>query len=93
VECTAEAAVLPTTGQRFSLNALQSEAGDSNALLVALRQLIDRRQATVRSGELEYHPQIRFQVHPDGLRAYYLAYPALESLRVPMTREFLEKTP
>ena len=33
---------------------------------------------------------IRFRVRPDGLRAYYLAYPVLEALRVPMTRENLE---
>jgi hypothetical protein len=33
---------------------------------------------------------IRFRVRPDGLRSYYLAYPALEALHVPMSRENLE---
>ena len=33
---------------------------------------------------------IRFRVWPDGLRSYYLAYPALEALQVPMTRENLD---
>ena len=64
------------------------EPADKNPLLLALRSMIDRRQATVRSGEMPYRPQIRFQVYPDGFRAYYLAYPALELLQVPMTRDF-----
>ena len=53
-------------------------------------QGIARHQASVRPGEPPYRPQIRFRVRPDGLRSYYLAYPALESLRVPMSRENVE---
>ena len=49
--------------------------------------MIARRQATVRPGEPPYRPMIRFRVLPDGLRTYHLAYPALEALHVPMTRE------
>ena len=30
---------------------------------------------------------IRFRVHADALRTYYLAYPTLEALEIPMTRE------
>jgi hypothetical protein len=59
-------------------------------LAKAVQQLIDRRQATVRPGDPPYRPMIRFRVRPDGLRAYYMAYPALEGLHVPMTRENLE---
>jgi hypothetical protein len=52
--------------------------------------MIVRRQSTVRPGEPPYRPMIRFRVRPDGLRSYYLAYPALEALHVPMSRENLE---
>jgi hypothetical protein len=52
--------------------------------------MIERRQATVRTGESPYRPQIRFMVFPDGFRAYYLAYPALETLGLTMTRELRE---
>ena len=34
---------------------------------------------------------LRFQVYPGGLRTYYRVYPLLESLRVPMTRENIER--
>ena len=53
--------------------------------------LVDRRQASVRPGEPPYRPLLRFQVHPDGLRGYYFAYPLLERLRIPMSRENLDK--
>jgi hypothetical protein len=55
-----------------------------------VQKIIARRQATIRQGEMPFRPIIRFRVHPDGLRAYYLAYPALESLGVPMSRENLQ---
>jgi hypothetical protein len=63
------------------------QGGAASPLLAALREMIDRRQATVRPGEPPYRPHIRFKVWPEGLRTYYLAYPALEVLQVPMTRE------
>jgi hypothetical protein len=66
----------------------QGTRGD-NLLLQAVKQMIDRRQAMVRAGEPPYRPIVRFQVRPDGLQAYYLAFPALESLQVPMMRENL----
>jgi hypothetical protein len=52
--------------------------------------MIVRRQATVRPGEPPYRPYIRFQIRPDGLRSYYLAYPVLENLGIPMARQDLE---
>jgi hypothetical protein len=52
--------------------------------------MIERRQATVPEGDVPYRPLIRFRVHPDGVRAYYLAYPVLEALNVPLSRENLE---
>jgi hypothetical protein len=68
----------------------QGEPG-TDQLRRAVHQLIARRQATVRPGESPYRPLIRFLVRPDGLRTYHLAFPALESLRVPMARINLEQ--
>jgi hypothetical protein len=87
VECKADALVLSPSGLRFSPDSLVGQARDKNPLLTAVHQLIERRQATVRPGDPPYRPLIRFQVRPEGLRAYYLAYPALEALQVPMGRE------
>jgi hypothetical protein len=91
LECTAGGLVLTLTGQRFPLAALARREGDNNPLKLAVQQLIARRQMSVRPGEPPYRPQIRFRVWPDGLRAYHLAYPALEALHVPMSRENVER--
>jgi hypothetical protein len=56
-------------------------------LVQTVTNLIARRQATVRPGEPPYRPLICFQVTAEGLRTYYHAYPLLEHLNVPMTRE------
>jgi hypothetical protein len=90
VECTAEAVVLYPSGQRIDPAELSRGTNGKNALFEAVRQMIVRRQSTVRPGEPPYRPMIRFRVRPDGLRSYYLAYPALEALHVPMSRENLE---
>ena len=55
------------------------------AVLNASGYVTARRQATVRPGDPLYRPQIRFLVRPNGLRTYYLAYPLLESLQVPLS--------
>ena len=60
------------------------------ALTQTVTNLIARRQASVRPGEPPYRPTIRFQVSGGGLPSFYRAYPLLESLRVPMTRENVE---
>ncbi|HXG09168.1 MAG TPA: hypothetical protein VNK04_05205 [Gemmataceae bacterium] len=86
VECTAGAVVLHPTRLRIPTTAL-TPRGDANPLVQAVRQMITRRQASVRPGETPYRPQVRFLVRPDGLRAFHLAYPALEALRLPMTRQ------
>ena len=93
VECTADAIALPTTGRRFALSELQGQPSNDNPLLRLVKGMIDRKQASVRAGEGDWHPQIRFIVRPDGFRSYYLAYPALEALRLPMVREVTEKEP
>src|SRR5262249_44252977 len=89
IDCQAEAVVLLPTGAKVTTASLTPRS-DKNPLQDAVERLIARRQATVRPGEPPYRPQIRFLVHPDGLRTYYLAYPALEGMRLPMTRENVE---
>ena len=86
VECTADGVLVQATGLRLSTASLATPEGDS-AFQQAVRQLIERRQASVRPGEVPYRPQIRFLVRPDGLRSYFTAYPILQSLQIPMTRE------
>jgi hypothetical protein len=90
VECTAAAVTVPATGDEHSASALQAPAQGEHPLVMAIRQLIARRQATVRPGEPPYRPTIRFRIHPDGLRTYYFAYPLLEDLRLLMVRENLD---
>jgi hypothetical protein len=87
VECGAEGVVLQPTGQRFPTAALQPTPGQEQLLVTAVRQLIVKRQATVRPGEAPFRPLLRFRVSPQGLQAYYLAYPLLDALRLPMSRE------
>ncbi len=89
VECHADAVVLKPWGYRFAVGGASGSRGE-HPLVQKVRQLIERRQASVRPGEPPYRPLLRFQVRPDGLRAYYFAYPLLEPLRVPMSRESLE---
>lgn len=90
IECTADAVVLPSFGQRIALSEFSKAENTRNRLLETVQRLIVRRQATVRPGEPPYRPLIRFRVRPDGLRSYYLAYPTLEPLHVPMSRENLD---
>jgi hypothetical protein len=58
-----------------------------DALLQAIKSLIDRRQASVQPGEPAYRPMIRLRVYPDGRNMLYRAYPLLERANVPMMRE------
>jgi hypothetical protein len=93
VECQADAVVLRPTSRRIPLASLEAGGPDEPGLVAAVRKLIDDRQALVRPGEAPYRPVIRFLVHPEGLRVYYLAYPLLEGLRLPMLRENVEPPP
>jgi hypothetical protein len=91
VECRADAVVLRNAGQKFAASSLTAAA--DNPLLQSLRQTITRRQATVRSGEPPYRPQVRFLIYPDGLRTYYLALSAVDPLGVTVTRQNVEADP
>jgi hypothetical protein len=90
IECRANAVVVLPAGQAIVSSTLAPGASDSNLLRDLVGGMIARRQATVRPGEPPYRPLIRFRVRPDGLRSYYLAYPALETLGVPMSRESID---
>jgi hypothetical protein len=91
IECDQDGIVVKHGNQKFSLEALgvSAKAGE-HPLAQTIRLLIARRQATLRPGEPRYRPQVRFFVRPDGMRGYYLAYPLLSDLNVPMTRENLK---
>lgn len=89
VECKADEVVLYPGGARFATSLVGNEDGPQ-ALAKALQQMIARRQAGLRPGEAPYRPQVRFLVRPDGLRSFFLAYPAVEPLKVPMTRQDLQ---
>jgi hypothetical protein len=93
IECRADALVLHPSGQRIATAELSRGDKSNNLLLEMVQRIIVRRQATVRPGEPPYRPMIRFRVRPEGLRSYYLAYPALEALHVPMSRENLDPEP
>jgi hypothetical protein len=86
----ADALILRPSGQRIGTDELSNGSRAHNVLLEVVQRMIARRQATVRPGEPPYRPMIRFRVWPDGLRSYYVAYPALEALQVPMSRENLD---
>ncbi len=87
LECTADAVIVHPGGHAFDTAALPGRADPYQDLVQTIQQLIARRQASVQPGEPPYRPLLRFQIHSDGLRSYYRAYPLLEGLRLPMTRE------
>jgi hypothetical protein len=87
IECRADGVMLLPARQQILTAEFSQSANMSNPLRDAIEQMIARRQASLRAGEPPYRPMIRFRVWPDGMRAYYGAYPALEPLGLPMTRE------
>jgi len=89
VECRADGVVIYPARQLVPLSALQNDA-TGNPLLLTLQQMIDRRQASVRPGDLPYRPQVRFLVRPEHERTYHLAYPTLDRLPAAKTRQTLE---
>ena len=88
VECKPEGVVVYPTRTLVPLSALNRPAG-SNPLPQTIQQLIDRKQATVRRGEMPYRPEVRFLVRPEAERTYHLAYPTLDGLAAPKTSQNL----
>jgi len=96
VECAADQVIVYPGGSRIPATELGDHAkAGSWPLLHALEQMTARREAVIASLEMPKDapastPQIRFLLRPDGLRTYFLAYPELEPLHLPMTRENLD---
>jgi hypothetical protein len=86
VECKKEGVVIYPAQLLIPVSALGRASG-ANPLLQSVQQLIDRKQATVRSGDAPYRPEVRFLVHPDAGRTYHLAYPTLDALAAPKTAQ------
>jgi hypothetical protein len=91
IECTPDTLVLYPARLRFPVGTLPRGDDPDQPLVQAVRQMIERRQASVRPGEPPYRPVVRFLVRPGGLRSYYVAYPLLQPLQVPMSRENLDR--
>jgi hypothetical protein len=91
IECNGNGVVVKQGNQKFSAESLAAPIKGEHPLVQAVREMVARRQATVREGEPPYRPLLRFQLQPDGMRAYYLAYPLLDVLKLPMTRENVER--
>ena len=87
IECRADDVMLFPSQKAFSVQQLQR--GDE-ALFQAVKQMIDKKQSLVRPGDLPFRPQVRFLVHPESIRSYHTAYPILNALGVPQTRQNLE---
>ncbi|HEV3259597.1 MAG TPA: hypothetical protein VG013_22210 [Gemmataceae bacterium] len=85
IECRANGVMIVPGRVAFVADSLSGQGAD-NTLAITVRQLVQRRQAGVLPGEPPYRPLIRFLVQPDGLRSYYMAYPLLEPLQLPMAR-------
>ncbi len=88
IECREESAILYPSLTEFPLTAL-SGPPETNALLAAVRRMIERRQSGVRTGDVPYRPEVRFLIRPNCLRTFHATYPALDTLVVPKTRQNL----
>jgi hypothetical protein len=94
IECQADGVVLYPGGLSIAMAKLAApgKIGDQ-PLLTAVQQMIGRRQAITSQAagdEPIGRPHLHFLVRPDGLRSYYQAYPQLEGLQLPMTRDNLD---
>ena len=88
VECRPQGVVVYPTRTLVPLAAL-SRPTEGNPLPQMIQQMIDRKQATVRRGEMPYRPEVRFLVRPEAERTYHLAYPTLDGLAAPKTSQNL----
>jgi hypothetical protein len=87
IECRPEDVVLYPSQQSFSVQQL---ARGDQAIVQAVKQMVERKQALVRPGELPFRPQVRFLVRPESIRSYHTAYPTLNALGIPQTRQNLQ---
>jgi hypothetical protein len=90
IECRSDGLIITPTREWVPLDSILAGGGDTQ-LVEKMRKMIDRRQATVPEGEEPFRPIIRFRVWPSGLRSYYMCYPMLEALHLPMVRENVDR--
>lgn len=90
IECFHDRVTVAPGAMRFQWTAGKVKETDRE-FVEAITNLIEKRQASARPGDPPYRPVVRFRVSQEGLRSYYHAYPLLESLRIPMTRENVEE--
>jgi len=81
VECDAQGVRLSPSRLTIPLPDLTRGRGGDVLLAHTIRDMLAQRQAAGRPGDT-FHPVIRFVVHHDGLRAFHLAYPTLNSIPV-----------
>ena len=91
IECRADAVILYPTRKKIPVAQLAQGDGLNNPLFQEVQRLIERRQAMILPGDPPYRPIVRFLVRPDATQSYYLAYPCLEGLQVPMKRVNLDE--
>ncbi len=83
LECAADHVLIQATKAKIYLSGLPK--GDN-----PLRGEVERLVAQRRKANPEVQPRLKFIIHPDGLRTYYLAAAAVESLNLPSIRQVLE---
>jgi hypothetical protein len=86
VECRGDLVVVHPSRRSF---AVAEVLGPDNPLLECLQEMIARRQALVRPGDLPYRPHVRFLVRPADLRTFHAVFPTLDALAVPKSRQNL----
>src|SRR5262249_31385063 len=89
VEGRPDAVVLYPSRRQFLAHPPTTPQGRAD-LLRAAQQLLERRQAAARAADAVFRPQVRFLVHPDGVRTFHLSYPVLDPLPTPKTRQELQ---
>jgi hypothetical protein len=87
LECRPDTVVLYPPGREYTQAELNSPG---NVLLATLQDMIARRQALVRPGDLPYRPHLRFLVRPESLRTFHQVYPLLGPLAIPKSRQNLQ---
>lgn len=90
IDCKATLVSLRHGLVQFPIEQLANARTGANPLARTVATMVARRQESVRPGEPLYRPRLRFRVAPDASQIFYLVYPALEPLQLPMSRETLE---
>lgn len=88
IECNAQGIIVYPDKQRFPGHILETEEG-AKRLLNLMRQQVERRTKKTPAGDPAPKGQIRFLVHPEGLRWYHASFPIIEELQIKTTRQSL----